>query len=140
MLDNTVAGVAAACAVIFVIVAIFVFNKFTNSVIEDDRNEEPKGSKWIKHVDAAAADAGSPEASDGDKKDDELGRDAHGIVQLCVELGAPPRAAPATLLQGLKSPLHNGDVASVARSRPTPLGGAQLASLTWELFIEAPAI
>jgi len=57
-LDNDTLMKAAGIGFLVVIIAIFLFSKITNSIIKDDNNEEPKGSKWVK----------SPENVEGEEK------------------------------------------------------------------------
>mmetsp|Transcript_47784 Transcript_47784/g.89431 ORF Transcript_47784/g.89431 Transcript_47784/m.89431 type:complete len:80 (-) Transcript_47784:167-406(-) len=74
--DNSVNGptyaeasaiwMAAGIACIVVLIGVFLFNQWLTYVIEDDRKEEPVGSKWVKNADTLAEE---DEAS-GDKKAD----------------------------------------------------------------------
>eukprot|EP00405_Crypthecodinium_cohnii_P022123 CAMPEP_0206464676 /NCGR_PEP_ID=MMETSP0324_2-20121206/27356_1 /ASSEMBLY_ACC=CAM_ASM_000836 /TAXON_ID=2866 /ORGANISM="Crypthecodinium cohnii, Strain Seligo" /LENGTH=71 /DNA_ID=CAMNT_0053937349 /DNA_START=154 /DNA_END=369 /DNA_ORIENTATION=+ len=50
--ENTTIVVPLVIGVLVVLVAILLFSKFTESVIEDDQQEEPKGSKWVKRAEA----------------------------------------------------------------------------------------
>eukprot|EP00429_Kryptoperidinium_foliaceum_P133168 CAMPEP_0176269802 /NCGR_PEP_ID=MMETSP0121_2-20121125/44375_1 /TAXON_ID=160619 /ORGANISM="Kryptoperidinium foliaceum, Strain CCMP 1326" /LENGTH=70 /DNA_ID=CAMNT_0017609933 /DNA_START=105 /DNA_END=317 /DNA_ORIENTATION=+ len=67
--DNNTIFIAAGIAMLIVIVAAVLLNKFTNAVVKDDMEEEPRGSKWIKHAEAEDEDD-SGAAKEGDKKDD----------------------------------------------------------------------
>eukprot|EP00437_Effrenium_voratum_P068450 CAMPEP_0181506930 /NCGR_PEP_ID=MMETSP1110-20121109/58867_1 /TAXON_ID=174948 /ORGANISM="Symbiodinium sp., Strain CCMP421" /LENGTH=68 /DNA_ID=CAMNT_0023636041 /DNA_START=48 /DNA_END=254 /DNA_ORIENTATION=+ len=63
--DNSVIWLAAGIACVVVLVGVFLFNNWLQYVIEDDRKEEPVGSKWVKNADAMAE-----EDEPGDKKAD----------------------------------------------------------------------